>query len=178
MARGRPGIADTRPIDTVHATGHHGLMRGLAASGFGRSHVWGVHGTKPCGGIGQVSTRRRCVARLEGWMSTRTQRLGASGRLCWVLTMSRGPWPWFGQTGGHGSGLCPTGLGGHWLLKHWRGRCVLQARRFSPGHAVQHGLPPMPFQMRLSVDNRTAMLEARVRPKPGWRLASPQGRMN
>lgn len=33
----------------------------------------------------------------------------------------------------------------------------------------------VPFQMRLAVDNRTAILEARVRPKPGWRLTFTAG---
>ena len=47
----------------VHATGHHGLMRGLAGEWSRASARLGRPLAKPCGGIGQVPTRPRHVAR-------------------------------------------------------------------------------------------------------------------
>ena len=180
---GDPGLPAPGRLTPSMQTRHHGLMRGLAGEWFRGDRTFGASiGPNHVAALARSQQDPDVWLDLEGWMSTGTYRLGASGAFVVGPHHVQGAvamvWP-------------DRAVLGHASVRRAWGDSVVassdrpgpmgasRARRFSPCHVVQHGLPPqaggVPFQMRLSMDNRTATLEARVRPKPGWRLAFTAG---
>ena len=175
---GDPGLPAPGRLVPSMQTGHHGLMRGLAGEWFRGDRTFGASiGPRHVAALSRIQRGPDEWLDVEGWMSRESRKMGASGAfvvgphhfqgLCGGLARPNGPWP----------RLSPTGLGRHVVASSDRPGPlgVSRARGFSPHHVVQHGLPPqergVPFQVRLSVDNRKGTLEARVHPKRGWRLA-------
>ena len=180
---GNPGLPAPGRLTPSMQTGHHGLMRGLAGEWFLGERTFGASiGPSHVAALARSQQEPDVWLDLEGWMSTGTQKLGASGAFVVGPHHVQGAlamvWPDRAVLG-HAS--VRRAWGDAWLLQATgRGRWVLHepdASHFATLYSMacrprQGGVP---FQVRLSVDNRTAMLEARVRPKPGWRLAFTAG---
>ena len=153
---GDPGLPAPGRLTPSMQTGHHGLMRGLAGEWFLGERTFGASiGPNHVAALARSQQDPDVWLDLEGWMSTGTYRLGASGAFVVGPHHVQGAvamvWP---DRHGPGSGLCSTGLGGHLVASSDRPgpMGVSRARRFSPCHVVQHGLPPQAWGCAISVE--------------------------
>ena len=186
MACGRSRIAAPGRLTPSMQTGHHGLMRGLAGEWFRGDRTFGASiGPNHVAAFARFNKRRRVARPRRLDVEGEPKGWGVRGVCGGSSPRSRGLWPWSWPDRtvlGHAS--VRRAWGDTWLLQATgRGRWVFHepdashlASLYSMACRPRQG--GVPFQMRLSLDNRTAMLEARVQPKPdgAWRLA-PQGRM-
>ena len=176
---GDPGLPAPGRLVPSMQTGHHGLMRGLAGEWFRGDRTFGASiGPRHVAALSRLQRGPDEWLDVEGWMSRESRKMGASGAIVVGPHHFQGAvamvWP--DQTVlGHAS--VRRAWGDTWLLQatgrvrwafhepeasHLTTLCSMACRPRKGG---------VPFQVRLSVDNRKGTLEARVHPKRGWRLA-------
>ena len=176
---GDPGLPAPGRLTPSMQTGHHGLMRGLAGEWFRGDRTIGASvGPSHVAALARSQRDPDVWFDLEGWMSKGTQKLGASGAFVTGPHHIQGAvamiWPDRAVLG-HAS--VRRAWGDTWLLQATgRGRWVFHEPDASHfinvcSMACRPKQGGVPFYLRLSADNRKGTLEARVHPKPRWRLA-------
>ena len=176
---GDPGLPSAGRLTPSMQTGHHGLMRGLAGEWVRGHRTFGTSvGTSHMALMARFQQGVDEWLDLEGWVTKETLKLGVSTALV------AGPH----HIQGAGAIVLPDRIilghasvrrawGDTWLLQATgRGQWVWdepQGPQFTGlwSMASRPRQGGVPFQVRLAVADKEGMLETRLQPKPGWRMA-------
>ena len=176
---GDPGLPAAGRLTPSMQSGHHGLMRGLAGEWIRDNRTFGASiGPNHVAAVARFEEGADVWLDLEGWTSKGDHKWGASGAFVAGSHHIQGAAAMVLPDRivlGHAS--IRRAWGDMWLLQATgRGQWVLQEPHASWlttlwSMACRPRQKGVPFQVRLAVDNRMGSLEARMQPKPGWRLA-------